>query len=151
MPKTTPSYATRRQPLLDALLKAFPAALRPDEVETHGGKNCTARIEELRRAGWKIEADIDAATHRAAYRLTSKVPDAPAVIHAGLTLRFDSREGWTTRTHQEAIKSGHIPAEVLLKAQAAAQAAYVSVVGPYLPSADEDGLNAFLALSGGAR
>lgn len=139
----------KRQPLLDALLRAYPGSLTPDEVVEHGGKNSSARVEELRRAGWEIQTEIDDTTHLASYRLEHQTPASPAVIHAGLTLRWDTRSGWVTRTHQEALKTSRVPADVLAQAQAAAQAAYAAVVGPYLPSADEDGLNAFLALGGG--
>lgn len=138
----------KRQPLLDALLRAFPGSLSPEEVVEHGGKNSSARIEELRRQGWEIQTEIDDATHLASYRLEHQTPASPAVIHAGLTLRWDTRSGWVTRTHQEALKAGHIPAGVLAQAQAAAQAAYASVVGPYLPTEETTGLEAFLALGG---
>lgn len=138
----------KRQPLLEALLRAYPGSLTPDEVAEHGGKNSSARVEELRRQGWLITTEIDDQTHLASYRLEEVAQLAPAKIFAGLTLRWDSRSGWVTRTHQEALKAGHIPSEVLARAQAAAQAAYAAIVGPYLPSEDNDGLNTFLALGG---
>jgi len=139
----------KRQPLLDALLRAFPRSLSPEDVAEYGGKNSSARVEELRRQGWLISTEIDDTTHLASYRLEEVAQLAPAVIHAGVTMRWDTRSGWTTRTHQEALKAGHIPAGVLAQAQAAAQAAYEAVVGPYLPSEETTGLEAFLALSGG--
>lgn len=148
-------YASKRGPLLQALMKAFPNGLSPDAVELHGGKNASARIEELRRSGWKIEATIDPDTHRASYRLLSQAPEAPAVIMAGLTMRFDTREGWQCRTHQEALK-GTVSPLVLAKAQEAALTAYKAVLDAHLPESaqtDDDGFDfgELMAEIGGGR
>lgn len=141
-----PEYTTKRGPLLTALTKAYPNGLSPDQVEEHGGKNAQARIEELRRDGWSIKATLDPDSHRASYRLLSKTKSAPAVIHAGLTVRWDTREGWTCRTHKEALK-GSIDPKVLAQAQEAALKAYKAILEKHLPSVaqvqedDDDGFD----------
>lgn len=148
MPRS-PAYAAKASPLLDALKAAYPYGLSPTQVEEHGGKNSSARVEELRRDGWKIKATLDPDSHRASYRLLSKTQEAPAVIHAGITMRWDTRAGWTVRTHQEALK-GSVSPKVLAQAQEAALAAYKAVLDKHLPAVqvEEDdfdfGLGAFM-------
>jgi len=138
-------YASKRGPLLTALTKAFPNGLSPDQVELHGGKNAQARIEELRRDGWSIKATHDPDSHRASYRLLSKVKAAPAVIQAGIVIRHDTRSGWSCRTHQEALK-GRISESVLRQAEQAALAAYKKILDAHLPAQEEEDDDDFLAV-----
>lgn len=148
----TPAYTAKRAPLLQALLDAYPHALSPEQIDEAGGKNSSARIEELRRQGWAIEAEPHAVGHRAAFRLTDKVRGEPKTILAGLTLRYDTVRGWEARTHQEAIK-GTVDQKVLQQALDAALTAYRKVLDQHLPSVqtedEEDdymdfGLGAFM-------
>lgn len=132
MPRS-PAYAVKRAPLLQALLDAYPHALSPEQIDEAGGKNSSARIEELRRQGWAIEAQPHAVGHRAAFRLTSKVRGEPKTILAGLTVRFDTVRGWEARTHQEALK-GCVSESVLKEALDAALAAYKKVLADHLPA-----------------
>lgn len=131
--KAAPAYAVKQGSLLDALIQAYPRALTPEQIDEAGGKNSSARIEELRRAGWAIEAEPHAVGHRAMFRLTSKVKGTPKTILAGLTVRFDTVRGWEARTHQEALK-GSVDADILREALDAALAAYKAVLDDHLPS-----------------
>ncbi len=151
----TPAYAEKRAPLLQALLDAYPYALTPAQIDEAGGKNSSARIEELRRQGWQIEAEPHAVGHRAAFRLTDKVRGEPKTILAGLTLRFDTVRGWEARTHQEALK-GSIDHKVLQAALNAALSAYKKVLADHLPEPaqeeeDDDDFLAVMAQFGGER
>jgi len=150
--KAAPAYAVKQGSLLDALIQAYPYALSPEQIDEAGGKNSSARIEELRRQGWQIEAEPHAVGHRAAFRLTDKVRGEPKTILAGLTLRYDTIRGWEVRTHQEALK-GSVSPKLLKEAQDAALAAYKKVLADHLPAVqeeeDDDDFLAVMAQFGG--
>ncbi len=155
MPRS-PAYAKKRAPLLQALLDAYPRSLSPEQIDEAGGKNSSARIEELRRAGWAIEAEPHAVGHRAAFRLTDKVRGEPKTILAGLTVRFDTVRGWEARTHQEALK-GCVSESVLKEALDDAVKAYRKVLDRHLPAVqteedeDDDDFLAVMAQFGGGQ
>ena len=132
----TQAKSKKARPLLDALTARYPETLTPDEVQEAGGKNAAARVEELRRLGWQIATEIDSLSHRAGYRLKSCHPDLPARIQAGVTIRHDSKSGWTARSHKVAMTQGGIPAEALVRAEAAALRAYRDALAGYLAPED---------------
>jgi hypothetical protein len=123
--------------VLKTLRSAYPNGVSTAELVRLHGVAVKSRIGELRLDGWDITtADKSGMAY---YTLTSLACGRPSRVLAGCTIRFDNRDGWSSRSHVDGLKYGHYSLELLQQAEAAALQAYMSVLNgpPQLPPADD--------------
>lgn len=130
-----PLPAARRE-VLDNLKNLYPAGIASTDLLEKHGPAAKSRIGELRADGWIVETEeVDGV---AVYRLASLTRGQARTVDAGTIIRH-AADGWTSRTHRDAL-GGPVPEAVLRQAEAAALAAYRAIVDPYLapPRTHED-------------
>lgn len=114
--------------VLQTLKAAYPHGVSTLELVKKHGVAVKSRIGDLRLDGWDISTGERGGV--AYYSLVSLIQGRPSRVLAGCTIRFDSRDGWTSRSHADGMKYGKYSPELLKRAEEAALRAYLQVLDP---------------------
>lgn len=131
MKKHKPQMSESCQRILDALIEVYPGKVSSKELQAKIGPAAKTRLNDLKtKFGWDIRCTIG--KDSGWYYLGSLQQGQATPVLAGVTIAFDRKHGWTSRTHVSAFDANIIPTEELVRFEQDTLARYRAMAEPYL-------------------